>query len=176
MSRHSKNNTGSSVFTYGEREKLKNSNEWGEISLRLGSDSQKKFEQCNLCLNINTAPVICPKGHIYCKECILENLLFQKKKNKKNISEWNEANKINDQEAKANDCLIKMAQLIQIEESCNSNQPSSIMKKKPSITTTTHTPIFTNIKKEDIKKTSNCFWLPEQTPSNKDNKKTKPKE
>ena len=50
MARHSKNNTASCVFTYGERQKLKASNEWGEINSRIGADSQKKFEQCNLCL------------------------------------------------------------------------------------------------------------------------------
>jgi len=38
MSRHSKNNTASCVFTYGERSKLKKQNEWGDISARLGSN------------------------------------------------------------------------------------------------------------------------------------------
>jgi hypothetical protein len=36
MARHSKNNTASSIFTYGERLKLKQSNEWGEIHSRIG--------------------------------------------------------------------------------------------------------------------------------------------
>jgi len=36
MARHSKNNTASSVFTYGERQKVKKSNEWGEIQARIG--------------------------------------------------------------------------------------------------------------------------------------------
>ncbi len=37
MARHSKNNTAGSVFTYGERQKLKTQNEWGEITSRIGS-------------------------------------------------------------------------------------------------------------------------------------------
>lgn len=37
MSRHSKNNTASSVFTYAERQRLKKQNEWGEICTRVGS-------------------------------------------------------------------------------------------------------------------------------------------
>ncbi len=36
MSRHSKNNTAGSVFTYGERQKLKRQNEWGEVYSRVG--------------------------------------------------------------------------------------------------------------------------------------------
>jgi len=37
MSRHSKNNTAHSIFTYGERMKLLGQNEWGEIKSRIGS-------------------------------------------------------------------------------------------------------------------------------------------
>jgi hypothetical protein len=36
MSRHSKNNTAGSVFTYGERQKLKMTNEWGQVGARIG--------------------------------------------------------------------------------------------------------------------------------------------
>jgi hypothetical protein len=39
MSRHSKNNTAHSIFTYGERLKLKGLNEWGQVSTRIGSKS-----------------------------------------------------------------------------------------------------------------------------------------
>jgi hypothetical protein len=38
MSRHSKNNTASCIFTYGERQKLKQMNEWGEVNSRIGSN------------------------------------------------------------------------------------------------------------------------------------------
>ena len=93
MSRHSKNNTGSSIFTYGERQMLKDLNEWGEIETRLGVDSQKKFEQCPLCLNILTNPVSCQKGHLFCKECLLKDLLFQKKKSKEDNANEEAQNK-----------------------------------------------------------------------------------
>lgn len=79
MSRHSKNNTSGTVFTYHERQLLKNKGEWGTINHKLKEDSQKKFEQCYLCYNIASNPVCCSKGHLYCKECILDNLLNQKK-------------------------------------------------------------------------------------------------
>jgi hypothetical protein len=39
MSRHSKNNTAGSVFTYSERQKLKKTNEWGQVSARVGCNN-----------------------------------------------------------------------------------------------------------------------------------------
>lgn len=84
MSRHSKNNTANSVFTYGERKKLKQLNEWGEVTTRIGSDSQKKFEQCNICLKRMEEPTVCNKGHTFCYPCIIENIFTQKKENKRN--------------------------------------------------------------------------------------------
>jgi hypothetical protein len=41
MSKHSKNNTSASVFTYGERQMLKGL--YGTVEQRLGQDSQKTF-------------------------------------------------------------------------------------------------------------------------------------
>ncbi len=115
MSRHSKNNTAHSIFTYGERMKLINQNEWGAIKTRIGSknnilplkiaDSQRKFEQCFLCLNTLVEPVSCNKGHLFCKSCIVENLLFQKKEIKLKVAEWQEKEKLREKEIKENDNL-----------------------------------------------------------------------
>lgn len=77
MSRHSKNNTAHSVFTYAEKQMLKN--EYGTSKIRLGQDSQRNFEQCHLCLQEVENPVTCEKGHIFCRDCIMENMLSQKK-------------------------------------------------------------------------------------------------
>ena len=41
MSKHSKNNTSSNVFTYAERQKLKGV--YGTVEQRIGQDSQKLF-------------------------------------------------------------------------------------------------------------------------------------
>lgn len=38
MSRHSKNNTAGSVFTYSEIQKVKATNEWGSVRTRIGSN------------------------------------------------------------------------------------------------------------------------------------------
>lgn len=73
--RHSKNNNDLAFFTYDEKRKLG----YGTQKERLGKDSIKPFDACSLCLKPVIDPMCCQKGHIFCKECILECLLAQKK-------------------------------------------------------------------------------------------------
>jgi len=51
---------------------------YGSTSARLGADSQRKFDQCNVCLGRLIDPVASPDGWLYCRECIVKNLLQQK--------------------------------------------------------------------------------------------------
>ena len=87
MSRHSKNNTASSIFTYGEKIKLK---EYGTVKQRIGQDSQRKFEMCHLCLHKVENPMCCENGHIFCKDCIVEYIVAEKKRVKKIVEEYDE--------------------------------------------------------------------------------------
>jgi hypothetical protein len=73
--RHSKNNNDLAFFTYDEKRKLG----YGTQKERLGKDSIKPFDACSLCLKSLIDPMSCQKGHLFCKECILECLLSQKK-------------------------------------------------------------------------------------------------
>lgn len=73
--RHSKNNNDLAFFTYDEKRKLG----YGTQKERLGKDSIKPFDACCLCLKPYIDPLCCQKGHVFCKECILECLLSQKK-------------------------------------------------------------------------------------------------
>jgi nitric oxide synthase-interacting protein len=93
MAKHSKNNCGNSVFTYVERKMLKYKNLWGDIVDRMGQDSQKMFEQCSICLSFAVNPVCCPKGSIFCKQCLLENFIHQKEETKKLIKKYEEQEK-----------------------------------------------------------------------------------
>ncbi|KAL0310693.1 UNVERIFIED_CONTAM: E3 ubiquitin-protein ligase CSU1 [Sesamum angustifolium] len=73
--RHSKkNNNDLAFFTYDEKRKLG----YGTQKERLGKDSIKPFDALSL-LKPFIEPMSCLKGHVYCKECILECLLAQKK-------------------------------------------------------------------------------------------------
>ncbi|KAJ2886737.1 hypothetical protein H4R27_000434 [Coemansia aciculifera] len=75
MVRHSKNNTASGVFTYAERQMV----DYGTKTKRLGNDSKRAFDACYLCLNTARVPMVCPSGHISCRECVIQSILEQKK-------------------------------------------------------------------------------------------------
>lgn len=175
MSRHSKNNTGSSVFTYGERQKLKSLNEWGDITTRLGEDSQKKFEQCSLCLNVVVNAVTCPKGHVYCKECVVENLLHQKQRNRKVIEtyvrEQREAltNKSKESVIKENESKRGLLKKVEDSEKTSNDETATAVPKREDAVME---------RKQFVKaKTESCFWIPEQTPINlKERKERQPLE
>lgn len=85
MSRHSKNANTRQYFTYEERRRLMGSSGsgglYGSKSARLGADSMLPFDACCLCMKPAVRPVLTwPLGHLYCKECILENILQQRKR------------------------------------------------------------------------------------------------
>jgi len=86
MSRHSKNNTAGMIFTYHERQLLK----YGTISERIGQDSIKDYDSCSICLHSVEDPMICKKGHLFCKECIYTYLLSQKKEIERHMVKWGE--------------------------------------------------------------------------------------
>ena len=49
----------------------------GTKRARLTQDAQRNFDSCGLCLSEIVDPVATPSGYLYCRECILENLLTQ---------------------------------------------------------------------------------------------------
>ncbi|KIJ64689.1 hypothetical protein HYDPIDRAFT_89448 [Hydnomerulius pinastri MD-312] len=75
MTKHSKNNTASSVFSYEEKKKT----EYGTKKQRLGNESMRNFDACALCLQRARDPMACDHGHLFCKECAYTDLLTQKK-------------------------------------------------------------------------------------------------
>jgi len=75
MTKHSKNNTASSIFSYAEYKKL----DYGTKKQRLGNESMRRFDACALCLNSAREPLACNEGHLFCKECVYTDLLTQKK-------------------------------------------------------------------------------------------------
>lgn len=74
MSRHSKNNTSSAVFTAYERSKVKS----GTQKQRVGHDSLKPFDACSITLEPVVNPVADAEGHIYSKPAVIQYLVDQK--------------------------------------------------------------------------------------------------
>lgn len=85
-SRHSKNagTMGSESLTYHERRALG----FGTVKERLGKDSIGNFFDCGITLCPAVDPVCTPSGHLFSREAILENLLEQKKANKRKLVAW----------------------------------------------------------------------------------------
>lgn len=75
MTRHSKNNSSLHHFTHAERTRL----DYGTKKQRLGKDSLRSFYDCYLCLQRARDPMCCAKGHVSCRECVLESILAQTK-------------------------------------------------------------------------------------------------
>lgn len=86
MTKHSKNNTASSIFSYAEYKKLdygtkkvRRTLAYRNIAVisyqqRLGNESMRRFDACALCLNRAREPLACYEGHLFCKECVYTDL------------------------------------------------------------------------------------------------------
>ncbi len=77
-----KRNTSLAFFTSHERSLLKST--WGSQATRLSRDSFIPFASCQLCLQVARDPVACASNaDIFCRECIVSNLLAQRKEIKR---------------------------------------------------------------------------------------------
>eukprot|EP00756_Hemistasia_phaeocysticola_P058499 Hpha_TRINITY_DN35138_c0_g1::TRINITY_DN35138_c0_g1_i1::g.168527::m.168527/K13125/NOSIP; nitric oxide synthase-interacting protein len=88
--RHSKSCQSRGFLTYDERNARTNAYrgrgvikvalevDQGTLTERVGADSQKDFDACWLCNGRAERPVVTPSGMLYCKECILSNIVAQK--------------------------------------------------------------------------------------------------
>ena len=149
MSRHSKNCTASSVFTYAEKKKL---TEYGTIKARIGTDSQRRFEMCHLCLNMAENPTCCLKGHLFCKSCLVDYLVTQKSEYKAKLKSW----------IKAKSALNSSTDKNPNQNSLKSFSPKLDLSGKPQSSIDQIIDFRSgkvNFTKEDSKKLN--FWLPE---------------
>lgn len=76
--KHGRNATANPVYSIHERRKDSKREGYGEVALRLGSDSLPDIDQCCLTLQSAREPLITPDGYLFDKEAIYENLLHQK--------------------------------------------------------------------------------------------------
>jgi nitric oxide synthase-interacting protein len=60
---------------------------------------EKSVDDCGLCFSVAENPVVCHKGHVYCKTCIYENLLTQKSDQKSQQAAYDAQTLQDEQEA-----------------------------------------------------------------------------
>lgn len=151
MSRHSKNNTAHSIFTYHERKLVK---DVGTLKERLGSESQRQFHFCWLCLHTAVKPVCTPAGYLYCRRCIILNLAEQKKNRDKDeaVYELQQLQTVREKRkrevAKESETLKEFAES-ELGIPKKTNQASNRITKK---------------EEREYARSKN-FWIPEMTPS-----------
>lgn len=88
MTRHGRNATNGSVYTYHEKKKDQAASGYGSDRARLGKDSVKGFDCCSLTLQPTSHAVISPQGYIFDKEAILKFLLDKKAIYNKQLKEY----------------------------------------------------------------------------------------
>ncbi|KAK1414147.1 hypothetical protein QVD17_29888 [Tagetes erecta] len=160
--RHSKNNNDLAFFTYDEKKKLG----YGTQKERLGKDSIKPFDTCSLCLKPFIDPLCCQKGHIFCKECILECLLSQKKDIQRKLAAHTSQLKQEKEEEEEKLMLQKARELDAFDQQNhgalpqysdkNFNRDKNGFHGANSVKTTSY--------EAEALRTMKAFWLPSATP------------
>ena len=98
MTRHARNCTAGTVYTYHEKKKDTKNSGYGSKTLRLGKDSVKNFDCCSLTLQPCREPVVTPNGYLYDREAILECLLHQKTESARKLKAYEKQKKRQDAE------------------------------------------------------------------------------
>eukprot|EP00898_Chlorokybus_atmophyticus_P003671 jgi/Chlat1/4304/Chrsp29S04472 len=166
--RHSKNNNDRGQFTYEERRKLR----YGTQAERLGKDSIKAFDACCLCLHTASDPLACQSGHLFCKECIYECLLQQKKDIKRQQEAYSQQLLADEAEAAARANAHREKELELFERSNNSAAPldyshtirENISNEAEQRTTHGASSVKTTQFEEEALRGMKAFWLPSMTP------------
>ncbi|THG21230.1 E3 ubiquitin-protein ligase CSU1-like [Camellia sinensis] len=160
--RHSKNNNDLAFFTYNENRKLG----YGTQKERLGKDSIKPFDACCLCLKPLIDPLCCHKGHDFCKECILECLLAQKKDVQRKLAAHTARQKQEKEEEKEKLLLQKARELDAFDQQNHDAMPQYSDKNHNKDKNGFHgaNSVKATSYEEEALRTMKAFWLPSATP------------
>ncbi|KIL66056.1 hypothetical protein M378DRAFT_186154 [Amanita muscaria Koide BX008] len=129
MTKHSKNNTASSIFSYAEYKKLN----YGTKKQRLGNESMRNFDACALCLNRARDPLSCGEGHLFCKECVYTDLLTQKTDMKKQKDRLEALKREAEEERERARMAARERVLLEFEKGQLTLASSSIIGTKPTV-------------------------------------------
>ncbi|XP_077995158.1 nitric oxide synthase-interacting protein-like [Glandiceps talaboti] len=180
MTRHQRNCTAGTVYTYHERKKDTATSGYGTQQGRLGKDSTRNFDCCCLTLQPCRYPVLTPTGWLYDKEAILEYILHQKNEIARQMKEYEKQKKKLGAESEAKNDEKKVNSLKRFAETENSittkpinpfNNGPAVKKQKVSQTESEPKPGTS----KDNGETSNgkdakelpSFWIPSLTPDAK---------
>lgn len=169
MTRHSRNCTAGTVYSYHERQKDTNQSGYGSKKSRLGKDSIKDFDCCNLTLQPCRNPVVTQDGYLFDKEAILEYIIKQKKELARKQKEY-EKQKNREKEELAE--LAKAENESKKQEFMKANSQAPITKQTADRPSTSSVSNMQEGKNKDLP----SFWVPSMTPAANATKMDKPDE
>ena len=114
----------------------------------------RECDACYLCLQRARDPVCCTQGHLYCKECILENILAQKKEILRQQKLLEAKAKDEEEEAKRKAELAKEAVIQEFERQQLRITPANSEKAEIKADNSTNGSLAndSNAKKDDVNK------------------------
>ncbi|XP_790354.2 nitric oxide synthase-interacting protein [Strongylocentrotus purpuratus] len=169
MTRHQRNCTAGTVYTYHERQKDAAESGYGTNKARLGKDSEKDFDCCCLTLQPCNNPVITEDGYLYDKEAILEYILLKKKEIKNQMSEYEKQIKKQEkreEDGKKSQQLKRVQDFVDSESSLMSGASTSKRARTDEASTSNGTKSISNMD-GGKHKVLPSFWIPEHTPNAK---------
>ncbi|PAA76973.1 hypothetical protein BOX15_Mlig016610g3 [Macrostomum lignano] len=150
MTRHSRNNTSHSVYTYHEKRRDAQASEYGTKEVRVGRDSVKKFDCCCLTNQPCKDPVVTPQGYLYDREAILQYMLQQRQELVK--------------QAKARERQLAAEAARQAQEQSKQEHETEVSKYL-SANTVASSPDKKKSGSAEQPVTASNFWIPLATPS-----------
>ena len=93
MTRHSRNCTANSVYSYHEKKKDAEASGYGTLAARYGKDGVKDFDCCCLSLHPCRDPVISEDGYLFEREAIIEYILKKKGEIRRKMKEFEKQEK-----------------------------------------------------------------------------------
>ncbi|XP_027199872.2 nitric oxide synthase-interacting protein [Dermatophagoides pteronyssinus] len=170
MTRHAKNNTASSVYSYHERQRDNQSSGYGTKHKRLNKDSVKDFNACNLSLQPCRNPVITPDGYLYDKEAILEYIIRQKAKILRDIKRYEKEKQKDEQRIKESmeEDNVRKAEKFSNQETMKILGTDNIEQQQPC--SSSQSSSVSNMNNGNDKQLPS-FWIPNLTPSTEDRTK-----
>ncbi|KAK7099119.1 nitric oxide synthase-interacting protein-like [Littorina saxatilis] len=163
MTRHARNCTAGTVYTYHERKKDTKMSGYGTQKLRVGKDSVKDFDCCCLTLQPCKNPVVTPQGYLFDKEAILEYILHQKREIARKLKEFEkQKHKVEDEmkELAAAEQRTRTSNFVQQE----TNPINSKHEADKTAASTSAGPSLNNMAGTESKNLPS-FWIPSLTPA-----------
>ena len=169
MTRHSKNCTAGTVYTYHERHRDTKASGYGSKSARFGKDSIKDFDCCCLTLQPCRNPVVTPEGFLFDKESVLEYIIQQKRQIARKLKEFDkQLNRVKDEQKELAQAELetKKQKLISHVKAPSDKMVAGSSKDDTSICN------MKNGKNTELP----SFWIPAMTPDATPTKVEKPDE